>query len=1450
MGSFTQDMLDAVDILIDGKISKLDFDKTIRASIVELVDASIGRYRVKTQDSIYTAYSTNVNTTYKPGTEVYVEIPSNDYDKDPIIVGAVKKLGSNYIAPIDDEDRIVTLGANLIQGTPQNINFCSYNGSQTKSILSSSCTIEQNDLDLYKLQADSILLAANFKTNLPYEQQVGKGNYGIRLVCSFLDKSYTNPSSAHLIQREYIFDVYDMEGQPYNYLSGSRQVVVLDIDAKYLYKVDSITAFCKNFPKMASGKSADIWITDPEFYLVRKLTDEELNGTSLAITTPLGSYFSDKYSTRDLKAVVKIQGKIVNTEYQRINFYWFIKDTSITNGSRYYSDYAGAGWRALNEVTTVAEGTSIQPAGERITVNVSNCPIKTNIFKCVAIFQDRTNSTVLSAIGYLYNRQAEDFYIISSAGTNFAFNIGKTKLTCQHVKQSGVTYKYYWAYRADGGNLIPVSSNSQSINVEVSTANQFLEYECTLYSGTRYLGAAAVTLFNDSNPRGYNLVINNSSLVFKYNGFGVSPASNSPDEIDRLSIPALTFDIYNEFGQKIGLSDTEKIGKCNIKWIWPQDKYTLLTTTMQISDESYSDPNTNTTIVRRVISNQPQLTFGIKNQYDMSRTDNNISLEVDFSGQHLTATTNFTFTKEGELGTNGTKYIARIDEKDTNVEKVVVRNKKLYGIIVVDENNIRLVPGVSTAPFKVELWDGGVNPIYSSIASKTGYTTTWSIINNRKDNRVNLTINKNSGILTVNNQLALSTIIQARIDTTFLSPNARSYFATIPVDVIIDNDTAYIALVTGGYDHCMYETDGTRGNFKTKPFEFKLFKLIGNNGVAQAITSSQLSWSCSWGAPIIKTIANNNNFVTIEPPSVYDADLYKDNYITCKYGKHTIYLSIDFYRNRYGLSAMNDWDGNSIQINNEDGYIIAPQIGAGVKNPTNNTFTGITMGKVFYNGSEKVGLFGYGAGEQSIFLDAETGSATFGKSGAGQIYIDAASGEGTIQSGDYKTGSGLKIKFSSTGSGTEKGPYIRYGSGNFSVDANGYLTAKGGGSIAGWKISNTALTSPDNKTTIASSGDLRFNINNVFKIYSDGRFEAANNKFKVDATGNITATGGTLAGWSITDQYIRSKDGKTTLYATRDSETGTSQRIDVNNKFIVYVDGTFSAANGNFAVDRLGNITAKGGTIGGIIIDGQKSLHSSGKNSYNTQAAGFYLGADGKFGLSNGNHTRYLEWNGTDLTITGIINATEGTIGIGNNKWHIGGSDNPDIAWIYTKSKNMSGDNIYLGTDGLYFGSGNSRYLKYDNSGLKLQGGAIEGSSIKGGSIKVGKNHDLEGDSYYMLEVDDENAMIGDFVVTNYNGRYILESYDEETGIGPAPGNGKYYFWANWNDGSPALGVKQSNHGGIIEINGTVMTDIMFYPPGWSKAWSMEEMFNELYQEVDDLWDAIKKIPSGGGDEP
>lgn len=135
-------------------------------------------------------------------------------------------------------------------------------------------------------------------------------------------------------------------------------------------------------------------------------------------------------------------------------------------------------------------------------------------------------------------------------------------------------------------------------------------------------------------------------------------------------------------------------------------------------------------------------------------------------------------------------------------------------------------------------------------------------------------------------------------------------------------------------------------------------------------------------------------FCSIIPNEVYSGE-YPNQYVKVKIYQglidkidnssileHELIIPFHMSLNTYGLASLNAWDGSSVEINEDEGYVLAPQIGAGIKHTEDNTFTGVLMGteKTFDDaaGQEEIGLLGYSHGKRSIFLDATTGNATFG----------------------------------------------------------------------------------------------------------------------------------------------------------------------------------------------------------------------------------------------------------------------------------------------------------------------------------------------------------------------------------------------------------------------------------------------------------------------------------------
>lgn len=173
-------------------------------------------------------------------------------------------------------------------------------------------------------------------------------------------------------------------------------------------------------------------------------------------------------------------------------------------------------------------------------------------------------------------------------------------------------------------------------------------------------------------------------------------------------------------------------------------------------------------------------------------------------------------------------------------------------------------------------------------------------------------------------------------------------------------------------------------------------------------------------------------------------------------------------------------------------------MGAGSKN-ANNQFTGIVMGAVKESASSSVerGLLGYHEGQRTLFLDAETGKASFGRTGKGQIIVDPSSNNALIYGGNYINGtSGMLINLTDAS--------IRWGNGKFSVDNAGNLYSTSG-TIANWTITKDALTQEERSIYLGKKKTVFINNENKTNII----FTAGGN-FGVSANGILYANSAEL----------------------------------------------------------------------------------------------------------------------------------------------------------------------------------------------------------------------------------------------------------------------------------------------------------------------------------------------------
>ncbi len=204
--------------------------------------------------------------------------------------------------------------------------------------------------------------------------------------------------------------------------------------------------------------------------------------------------------------------------------------------------------------------------------------------------------------------------------------------------------------------------------------------------------------------------------------------------------------------------------------------------------------------------------------------------------------------------------------------------------------------------------------------------------------------------------------------------------------------------------------------------------------------------------------------------------------------------------------------------------------------------------------------------------------------------------------------------------------------------------------------------------------------------------------FRVTAAGALTATGATING-AITATSL-SLDAGITIAK---SVVGLTNVDDVSQATI-QSDTLTAATSSDVGLGDVENLDAQnqaqtglvaGTTItgGGIVMSGGGAIKTTGKDSESDTTNGFFLGYNGSdytFGV--GNATESMVWDGTDLVITGEVNATSG-------------------AFTGAVSVGTTG-NFYGGTS-TAFNTGKGFFLGYDTDAYKLSiGDASTGKSL------------------------------------------------------------------------------------------------------------------------------------------
>ena len=611
----------------------------------------------------------------------------------------------------------------------------------------------------------------------------------------------------------------------------------------------------------------------------------------------------------------------------------------------------------------------------------------------------------------------------------------------------------------------------------------------------------------------------------------------------------------------------------------------------------------------------------------------------------------------------------------------------------------------------------------------------------------------------------------------------KLYYGTIPITTAWTSSANYRVNLKDytGFRYAIYTSDGMTPQYDSShPFEFICKEKI--NGTWEDVSTVSGSHAVTYTPTAVGNYlstkdgsATNSNLLEILTTTVYRDGCAKNQWkarpasrydgvcvnvaICCIYRQNGVIVGrinvpVHYLLNKYGMANINEWDGNSVQIDSEGGFILSPQMGAGHKE-SDNSFTGVLMGETRLPSKQtpQTGLLGYNAGTRTFFLNSNNGSALFGRSDQGQIVIDPSTSQrkAMIYSGNFweeynsdgdydglpksytyrnsnyrPAGNAKKENGKIVGAGLLidlTTPEIFFGTGNFYVTKEGYIHAAAGGDIGGWKIDKHSLYS----NIAAGSGRITLDagtyneetntVTGPGKIYSHNHNSLTN-----------TGTGFYLSydGLSFGSKAKITNTGQMYLGTGAVADTGKHWTIDGDNNksYIAYGGTSWSEAsndNGTTAKIYLGTDGISLGTRFSVSPQGQLKAYSGKIGGWNINktklsAGNIELNNNGSMKGGSGSFTWSIATDGK-ATFNHITANKGGSIG----GWAIGSTYLRGGTLTLNNSGAVSGSNWSVSANGLahfskIYGQVPNNYT-FKGGGITIGGGGTGKSSISPSSV-------------------------------------------------------------------------------------------------------------------------------------
>lgn len=811
----------------------------------------------------------------------------------------------------------------------------------------------------------------------------------------------------------------------------------LYIDSILFYEKDFIE---KDNINMANSWGADIFLKDIEVYPLKKI-DAVSGNYKLSLSMPQGSTFRGNTSEDQLDIVAKVTEKNINNLSDNTTFYWFKEDNRVVSDSDNYQMYGGAGWAWLknkgNNYTLYTDTTENRAYENKyLCVAVYKESVILKTYFVIYNESARRDITISSSLGAKFSfdrgkpvltcmidgksEKFEEGKPNSHADSLFRFIWSKIdeynnttifSETYEQLQQRyeelkktpGVSYHDLTALKNQMLSLKDVSWNKNVLIYPVSQIDNNAKFKCSVYlkdtpDGDEYsVGSAEILLQNEgvASPTDYYITIENGDQVFQYSESGVAP--NDKRYTDPLEIKPLTCHFFDPAGLEVN-KDTY-----DVKWLVPLENSMIVVPTKGMAMN-----NANNKIEWYVEEIYP---LAIDADYDYQALNNQVTAIVKYQGQEYQQESKLLFTKIGENGTNGTDIVAKISPKlEVKYNRLLSITTGKSDVPCYNDTQKTPVTSETVVPLEFDLYQRSTK---LALEDKPK----WSIAGAAKQSKFLSIPNSLTSQIDWSEEYR-DRKFRYQIIKADIQYDKNDYYAFYPMPVIEYHNAGNLEVSldkTTTIKSVTYNADGrnplyNKNQFIELKFNYdnnKEFYIVWtaeggepelsnskdkvyNGNPKHAAFTLLLDSKEEQGSSTIIPAENNLKKVYILPNDIYTGE-YTNNLVHAaiytsktvyENGGNTIcdvYVPIHMSLNVYGLKSLNAWDGNHVEINEDENYVLAPQIGAGKKN-NKNQFTGILMGtsQTYDQKEEQVGLLGYSEGKQSIWLDAETGKAVFG----------------------------------------------------------------------------------------------------------------------------------------------------------------------------------------------------------------------------------------------------------------------------------------------------------------------------------------------------------------------------------------------------------------------------------------------------------------------------------------